>query len=236
MRSVVLGSFVFLLGVLRGQEPFAWPEELQIDPSSYELKRLGVKEIIQYKTFDANPKEPDNPSRSSTFLNYVISYDTLHRISSLKYGFENYLPYSHFAGDSSALDSLKSIAIQKNQPIYFLKLNGEWVAQLYWEVVFSYASYGISRLEILNPYDRLQTFRVLDGVYLGPKSYDEVYIKNYFDELGELIQTDTYANDLLVRRDSFFYTTYTRNGWIARLLTQSVIDGNRYSIEYLFED
>ncbi|NOQ72552.1 MAG: hypothetical protein GQ574_11150 [Crocinitomix sp.] len=237
MLKTILGVlFILFTFSSYSQSPFEWPDELQIDPNDYTLHKLGVKEIIQYKDFGKSWKFADSTKNHQTLINYVISYDSLQRVTSFKYDFEKHSVYSKHFGDSTKLDSLKRIAIKTNMPIYFTKLNLEWVALNYWEVIFTNNVYGINRMEVLNPHVRLNKGHVIDGLYLKEKIYYNVRTEYKLNEFDELIQVNVYKDDSLVRQKLYEYETFNRHGNEARLLTLASMNGVTYRLKYLFND
>lgn len=216
------------------QGPFEWPEDMQVDPTDYNLKELKVRKITQYKKCGASCKSADSTKQNESFIDYIVEYDSLQRLNSFKYKFLNHVQYYHYFGDSLKIDSLRKISEEKEIPLLFIKLNDQWVIKNYWEVKFIYDDHGLSRMEVLDRYLRFGVSGVLDGVYTQKSAEVEITTKYHYNEFGELIKEEGFSGDTLMYENLYRYETFENQGETGRLLTQSVIDGIIYDIEYVF--
>jgi len=235
----MIKRLLFLLFILMtytsfSQNPFQWPNDLKIDPNNYDFKELGVTKIIQIKEYKSSNKSTDSTSNNFEYLNYIIEYDSNYRISSFKYDFQNHLGYHNYFGDSTKLDSLKKVAQKFELPIYFIKLNDKWVAQNYWEALFSYDEYGYNKIEVFNPF-RIGFRGVLDGVYIKETQLQEIKTIKRFNEFGEMIQLSSYSEGKLIHQETYKYFSYTENNKTVRLLQVVAINNITYKLSYYFE-
>lgn len=233
-KKSLIFLFILFNSLSFSQSPFEWPNELKINPNHYELRQLGIKKVEQIKRYGPSYKFADSTKYNSEYLDYVITYDTNQRITSFKYDFINHFYYSDFFGDSTKLDSIKRLVQREELPIYFIKLNNTWVAKNHWEVLFTYNSYGLANIGILNPYLRLGTRGVLDGVYTKPTKRKEVKTISYSNEFGEIIRQESYSGGELIHLKLYDYQFYENNGKSARLLHSVEEDGIVYQIHYYF--
>ena len=174
-----------------------WLKNVPIKLSDYRFKRLGVQQIEIF-TLDFKQHSGDLEEKPVHInMNYLIRYDSLHNISSIKYNFRSttvLVPFPNISeyDFSKNEDNLKHDLIFRNDTITFTC----------WRNDYHYEGTSLKRIDIKHPY------RIEDGVFLLDPQVEIVREENTY-EGHLLIRTKRFHDNQLFNTTEYEYTTFS---------------------------
>jgi hypothetical protein len=209
------------------QEKGTNPTDLAIDIYDYNLSELGVKKIIQYSIVSYTDKN-DSIKSKNIHLSYVLNYDTLGRISTFKYDFQEKLDLKTILLETKDI----TISIDTSNLYRFTK-NDTFQLYDYYEKLYSYKNRELKSIIILPPIRF-----IFDGVYIKEWNFENECIINKINEFDKIIIKETYHNDILYSTLEYEYSEFKNQSYTTNLLTKTTLtSGNSITetiIEYSF--
>ncbi len=206
------------------------PNSMQVDPYDYKFEKLGVTEILEYKTYEKTTK--DSISSNIVRMSYAVKYDSIGKITNFKYDFEIN------TGNKFNIFQSQDITIKSHldsSKIFLLRVNDSLFAYNYYEKLYTYNNNSLQSISIFNP----SIYRgFIDGVYIKERNNENTCTVKTINESGELIKVEHYLNDKLFSTQEYYYTEFSQNDYTSNLLTKVILKwGEKITetnIRYLF--
>lgn len=212
-KIVTILAIIFVSRCYCQHDEFWFPNKIPIDPLDYVIRSIGVKQIEIYEFSYYNPNESLNKEYkldSSIVIDFVIKYDSLKRLSWIKYNFQRHLNPVIFTDN-------KTISITSNTDNIFLHpfmnssdtiLFNSWISE------YNYENNELKYVEIKRPQRYME-----DGVVINEKIEKNIRIENKVEN-NFVKQKVIYHDEKLVTTINYEYTKIEANEVKYQLLTK----------------
>lgn len=202
MKTNLILGLIFFSFAIFGQE-YTFPENLKVDPTSYEIRQLGLKRIEQSIT-SVYPALKDPEQMDSFYMMvYMVDFDSLGRVRSFKYDFHREIGRTLFSGSNSGVEIMAYNDSSRLEEIHFF---GVPMMCNYVENVFSYDEFNqLKKVDVIQPYRG----GIIDGVYLKDRAHQQKTIDEEY-LFGQLTCRTTYLDGELYLVERFEYEYFTK--------------------------
>lgn len=205
-----LPVLLFFLIYTTSYSQIDFPEDLMIDPYDGVLGQLNVREIVQYKI---NYK---NDTITNKSLDYVISFDSLFNLKSLKYDF--YFEAILKPGELRSKYPYGMCCSNDSSELY--KFNDNTYNS--YEKSFIYENDKLVSIVIKEP-KRWLYRGVLDGVYIRPQPDTVVFTEKKFFVANKIVKLEVFrSTDDLIYTKEFVYSDFKMEDYTHLVLTKII--------------
>lgn len=192
------------------QDTFTFPKELLVDPYSRDLKQLKIKQVEQYHSWVWKPGSSLEDLDSSFNIDYIVTFDSLQRVSSFKYDFQQEYGGSLMTGPNGPITIY---AHNDSSRLKKLIYDSDTVFFNYYENVFSYNDFGeVEQIRVIRPFRS-----IIDGVFLAEFPKSKEHTDEFFED-GVLILRKFYRDGELIQTEKFEYKTFKEGDHTIKLL------------------
>lgn len=212
-------GFIFSSGV---QAQIYFPEDLLIDPLSYQLKYLKISKIEQYSL-----SKTKNDTTFRCFLNYVIKYDSNQVVKEFLDDFMIDYPYENFYKDKGKEENESKVTIKYIFSDYYCFVSD--FDSVYYR--YRLSSYFYNKNRELDKIEIKEPFRfVLDGVYNPEyKKGENFEVKSTFE--NKLIKKEEYYKDGNCYIDKEYFYKIIQKDKQEFCILDKVIEHNNFEIK-----
>jgi len=227
MKILILFIGVFFIEISLGQMAFQFPSGLKVNPyDSHFFPLLGaanfkMKRITQYRYFDRFTMDTLVPGKKDFHPEFVIDYDSLGRVFSMKYDFQLHLSKMKFVNGRLQIDSIELVTKQDSTHLLLFTIDSITRIYNYYENNLKYGSNELLQVEIVSPL-RFGFRGVLDGVYVANKDPQEICTTFVRNTSEALIRTEIFKDGILDASTDYYYDSFEINGSTLTLLIKVV--------------
>ena len=219
-------AIIFVSTCYSQNDEFWFPKEMPINPLDYNLRSAGVRQIEIYQ-FRYYKQIKSTKEDSNLMMDFVINYDSLNRLSSIKYNFQRHVA-------PVLLTDNKTLSITANTDSIFLHTYRDEKDSIVfnsWISEYTYENNQLKNIEIKRPLRNME-----DGLFMmeiiDQSTRIETNVENNF-----LKQKRIFIDEKLVATINYEYTIIEAHHERHQLLTKIIttIESNQAVTEQIIK-
>ncbi len=240
MKNSTVIILILIVQNCIAQQGFNFPSELVINPYESALfpvlgtGNVKIKSITQYKTFSRFTMDTLTPKQNDFYPEFVLEFDSLGHLISMKYDFEPHLSKMKFVDGRLQIEKIESISKEDSTHLFIFSIDNITRIYNYYENKFYYGLNELERIQILSPI-RYGFRGVLDGVYVQENPTLKVCTTTHKDENGNITRIESYSDDQLLSSTDYLYLDLERNGISMHLIHKVVETSKNQTVEHILK-
>ncbi|MBL1280220.1 MAG: hypothetical protein COA33_008115 [Fluviicola sp.] len=223
-RGLLIIVLSLFTNLIFSQGGFNFPEDLLVDPMDYELNQMNIKSIEQSGVLIYNKSSLRQHGNDTTlFIDYIITYDSLGRVSSCKYDFQEELFYP-----PTSNGPVNIFITDPDNQLVKKTTGSDTLYYSFCEYLFTYSYRDVIQIKLNIP---LRS-SITDGELLVTSLTYKLSTTFFYNEDQLIMKKEDYFNGSLYFTTEYFYKEFTNNSKTNTLLVKKIETYSSRRIEY----